>query len=81
MRVKVSDRNQIALPSKVRRELNIQPGDYLLVDIQDGIIVMMPAPPPGVDYLAGFHKEVWARINANEYIREERASWQDSSNE
>ena len=36
MRVKVSERNQISLPSSVRKQLNIKPGDYLLMDVQDG---------------------------------------------
>ena len=38
MRVKVSERNQISLPSSVRKQLNIKPGDYLAVDVQDGLI-------------------------------------------
>jgi AbrB family looped-hinge helix DNA binding protein len=81
MQVKVSERNQISLPSRVRKELNIQPGDHLLVDVQDGLIIMMPLPPPGVDYLAGLHKEIWEGIDVEEYIREERASWRDSADE
>ena len=81
MRVKVSERNQISLPSSVRKQLNIKPGDYLAVDVQDGLITMLPLPPQNVNYLSGLHKEIWAGIDANEYIREERASWQDSENE
>lgn len=81
MQVKVSERGQISLPSSVRKQLNIQPGDYLLVDVQDGLLIMAPAPPPDTNYLLGLHKEIWAGIDTTEYLREERASWQDSSNE
>ena len=78
MRVKVSERNQISLPSSVRKQLNIKPGDYLLVDVQDGLIMMLPLPPNKTNYLSGLYKEIWAGVDANEYIREERASWQES---
>lgn len=81
MQVKVSERGQISLPSSVRKQLNIQPGDYLLMDVQDGLIVMLPLPPPDVNYLSGLHKEIWAGIDTTEYLREERASWQDSESE
>jgi len=40
--VKVSNRYQISLPSLARKQLNIQAGDRLLVDIQDGMIVLLP---------------------------------------
>ena len=58
MRVKVSERNQISLPSSVRKQLNIKPGDYLLVDVQDGLIMMLPLPPNKANYLLGLHKEI-----------------------
>ena len=81
MQVKVSERGQISLPSSVRKQLNIQPGDYLLVDVQDGLLIMAPAPPPNTNTLSGLHKKIWAGIDTTEYLREERASWQDSENE
>lgn len=81
MQVKVSERGQISLPSSVRKQLNIQPGDYLLVDVQDGLLIMASAPPPNTNTLLGLHKEIWAGIDTTEYLREERASWQDSENE
>ena len=74
MRVKVSERNQISLLSSVRKQLNIKPGDYLLMDVQDGVIVMAPAPPPNTDYWLGLHKEIWAGIDTTQYLREERSS-------
>ena len=81
MRVKVSERNQISLPSSVRKQLNIKPGDYLLVDVQDGLIMMLPLPPNKANYLLGLHKEIWAGIDTDQYLREERASWRDSDDE
>ena len=49
--VKVSKRNQITLPVGIRRFLNIQVGDCLLVEVQDGVIIMMRKPDPPTDPL------------------------------
>ena len=40
--VKVSSRNQIAVPRIARERLKIQSGDRLLVDIQDGLLILLP---------------------------------------
>jgi len=77
--VKVSSRHQIALPSRARRELDIQPGDRLLVDIQDGMLLLVPEPTDYVTHLAGLHKEVWADIDVDDYLREERDAWSEKS--
>ncbi|MCB9159334.1 MAG: AbrB/MazE/SpoVT family DNA-binding domain-containing protein [Caldilineaceae bacterium] len=41
--VKVSSRHQISLPSAARRQLGIEAGDRLLVDVQDGILILIPS--------------------------------------
>ncbi len=76
--VKVSKRYQIAVPAIARELLNIKSGDRLLVDIQDGIIVLMPEPNSYTQALAGLHKEVWEGVDAQKYVNEERSSWADS---
>ena len=78
--VKVSNRNQIALPSLARKQLNIQAGDRLLVDIQDGIIVLLPQPDNYAEYLAGLHKDIWKDIDADTYLEQERDAWSQTSN-
>jgi len=42
--VKVSAKYQIVVPQIVRKKLNIKKGDSLIVDVQDGIIVLIPNP-------------------------------------
>ena len=76
--VKVSNRNQIAVPAKARRILNIKSGDRLLVDIQDGIMVLVPEPQNYTETLSGLHKEIWEKENAQKYINEERNAWAGS---
>ncbi len=72
--VKVSNRYQIAVPQSARKKLNIQKGDRLLVDVQDGVIVLVPQPKRYSEHLAGLHKAVWENVDAQEYIDGERNS-------
>jgi AbrB family looped-hinge helix DNA binding protein len=78
--VKVSSRYQIAVPQAARRQLNIQRGDRLLVDIQDGLIVLIPAPTDYTSKLAGLRREIWQSIDTNVYLQQERDAWNASSN-
>ena len=74
--VKVSSRNQIALPSEARKKLGIRPGDRLLVEVQDGMLVLIPQPEDYVAAMAGLHREVWEGVDADAYLNEERDAWQ-----
>ncbi|MBE7533667.1 MAG: AbrB/MazE/SpoVT family DNA-binding domain-containing protein [Ardenticatenaceae bacterium] len=78
--VKVSPRYQISLPSHARHELNIQAGDRLLVDVQDGLLILVPEPDDYVSYLAGLHREIWQGVETLTYLNEEREAWQTSAN-
>ena len=73
--VKVSSRNQIALPSEARKKLGIRSGDRLLVDVQDGVLVLVPRPQDYVAAMAGLHREVWDGVDAEAYLDEERDAW------
>lgn len=75
--VKVSSRYQIAVPQQARKRLKIKSGDRLLVDVQDGMIVLMPEPQNYTQTLAGLHREIWEKTG--EYLLEERKAWIDSS--
>jgi AbrB family looped-hinge helix DNA binding protein len=75
--VKVSNRYQIAVPQHARKRLKIKSGDRLLVDVQDGMIVLLPEPQNYTQALAGLHREIWEKTG--EYITGERNAWNDSS--
>ena len=79
--VKVSKRNQIALPSQARKALQISAGDRLMVDVQDGMIILLPQIEDYVTYMAGLHKDVWADIDVTAYLQAERDAWQTSEND
>lgn len=77
--VKVSSRYQIAVPRIAREQLKIEKGDRLLVDVQDGVLVLLPCPQDYADRLAGLHREVWAGLDTAAYLQEEREAWTSSS--
>ncbi len=74
-RVKVSSKNQIALPAEARRKLNIKSGDSLIVVVVGGHLVIMREPEEWVRYAEGLGKEIWEGIDAQEYVNSERESW------
>ena len=76
-RVKVSRKNQIAVPSEVRKKLGIHAGDVLTVDIRDGEIVLRKDPESWADRFYGLGKEIWEGIDPLDYLRQERASWDE----
>ena len=73
--VKVSKRYQIAVPALARSQLNIQSGDLLIVDVQDGMLILLPKPENYTQKLAGLHKEIWEGIDAQEYVNQQRDEW------
>lgn len=72
--VKVSKRYQVALPSEARRALQIAAGDRLLVDVQDGLMILIPEPDDHVDALLGLHHEIWSGVDTTAWLAQERAS-------
>jgi AbrB family looped-hinge helix DNA binding protein len=80
MSVKVSKRYQIAVPAAARERLGINRGDRLIVDIQDGMLILLPEPHSYARHLAGLHHEIWDGVDTQEYIAGERNQWEDSSN-
>ena len=71
--VKVNGRFQITLPVHVRQHLGIQSGDYLQVDVQDGLLILMSQPVDYVADMAGLHQDIWEGVDTTTYLNEERA--------
>jgi len=78
--VKVQERYQIALPKDARQRLHIRVGDKLLIDIQDGLLIVLPQPKNFTTRLAGLHKDIWKNIDPHTYLQEERNTWGGSAN-
>jgi len=73
--VRVSRKYQVVIPKQVRKALNINQGDELVVSVKDGQILMKPKPKSYTDYMRGLHKEVWRDVEAADYVEEERKTW------
>ena len=76
-RVKVSSKNQIAIPAAIRKKLRIKEGDHLLVDLREGSVVLIPEPRDYSQRLRGLHRDVWEGTDPEEYVRREREAWQE----
>jgi AbrB family looped-hinge helix DNA binding protein len=77
--VKVSSRYQIVVPRIARERLNIQSGDRLLVDVQDGLLILLPQPKDYATHLAGLHRGVWEGLDTTAYLQQERDAWDTSA--
>jgi len=73
--VKLSAKYQIVIPREVRRQLGLAAGDDLLVEVRDNTIVLVPRPRSYAKRLRGLHKEVWGKVEATAYVKEERKGW------
>jgi len=79
--VKVSSRYQIAVPRIARERLDIKSGDRLLVDVQDGLWILLPQPKDHTAQLAGLHRDMWAGLDTTAYLEEERDEWKASESD
>ena len=75
MITKVNSRNQITIPQVLLEKLNAKAGDSVLVDVQDGIMVLIPQPKNYTKRLQGLHSEIWKTVDIDKYIDGERAAW------
>lgn len=75
VRVKVSSKHQIAVPAEVRRQLHIKGGDHLLLEVRDGVAVLVAEPEDYVERLRGLHGEIWTDVDPQDYVHEERDAW------
>jgi len=75
--VTLSSKNQIAIPKSVRKRLAIGPGDQLILDVEKDSLVLKPRPKSYARHLRGLHRTVWRGLDATEYIRKERETWED----
>ena len=79
--VKVSAKYQVIIPQMARKKLNIRQGDHLLVDVQEGVIVLTPEPKDYADRLQGLYSEIWKGIDVRKYLNGERQEWTNPSKE
>lgn len=75
--VKVSTKNQIAVPSAARRSLGIEAGDRLTVEVTPEAIILRPQTRSAGARLRGLGREAWIGVDPVEYVRRLRQDWDD----
>jgi antitoxin component of MazEF toxin-antitoxin module len=74
--VKLRRKNQVTLPDAIVRQLDVQPGDRLVVELDEAHPGQMTIRPIRRSY-AGLLTGVYGTDEeALEYVRAERASWE-----
>jgi len=74
--VRIGKRYAVVLPKKVRERLGLHEGDELLIEVSRRGILLIPRPKSYTSHLAGLHREVWKDLDVDDYLAEERKSWQ-----
>ena len=74
--VKVSSKNQIAVPAAVRKQLGIKPGDRLRIEVDGKRAILEREEHASVlDELLSIAPEIWQGIDTTAYIEELRNEW------
>jgi len=74
--VKVSSKNQVVIPKEAREHAHIGPGDELLVIPRRSGGLLFITRNDLLESLKGSAKGTYG--NVDEYLRKERASWEES---
>jgi len=51
------------------------------VDVQDGVLILVPEPSSYTDRLTGLHNEIWQDVDTAEYLEGERNAWDKPAND
>ncbi len=75
--VTLSSKHQITLPAEMVRNLGLEGGDKLIVELVGDHIVLLPQPESWADYFVGSMKGVYGstREEIDRYIAEVRYGW------
>ena len=74
--VKLSSRYQVVIPRETRKRLGLHAGDELVVEVERDKVAFHPRPKNYTNYMLGLGKKVWQKVEATEYMRKERESWE-----
>ena len=67
----ISSKNQIVIPSEVRKALNLKAGDKLIITVRDHKVVVMEKPKSYSEALRGLARGMYPP----DYLKKERADW------
>jgi len=73
--VRVSRKHQVVVPREAREALGVGAGDELVVEVENGRVLMKPKPRNYSKHMLGLHKNVWKGVKTESYVRTEREAW------
>lgn len=77
---RLSSRNQIVIPAKIRRKLNLKAGDKLTWQVikvgNEYHILAGKEPKSWAQYTLGLGKQTWKNVDIDEYIKNLREEWE-----
>jgi len=56
---KLSKKSQLVLPARIRRQLKIEPGDQLDLEVEDDHVILRKVPRSDVDALGEYRSSLW----------------------
>ncbi len=75
----ISSKYQTVIPVKIRRRLNLKAGDRLIwkiINVGNQLkIITEPEPKNWAKYTRGLGKNIWKKVNIDEYIKNLRSEW------
>ena len=74
--VRLSRKNQIVVPRRAREALQLRPGDRVYVEIEGGEVSLRTRPADATTHMRGLHKHVWAGVDPDAWLHQERDTWQ-----
>ena len=56
---KLSKKAQLVLPASIRRRLRIEPGDRVILEVEDDHVILRKAPRSDVEALGAYRSRLW----------------------
>ena len=69
----LSKKSQLVLPAKIRRQLGIEPGDRLELEVEGDHVILRKAPRSDVEALGQYRSSLWTGLA--EELEQARDEW------
>jgi antitoxin component of MazEF toxin-antitoxin module len=73
--VKDTSDYKILLPEELIKKAHFSANDEVIVEIEEDRLVLTKKTASYTDRIRGLHKEVWKNTDTEEYLKNERDSW------
>ena len=75
--IPISTQGQITIPKVLRKLLGIEGGSVVIAlpHLDEGEIIIKPAPKNWVREMRGLGKEVWKNFDTDKWLKKQRESW------